>query len=79
MGIQKVELYVCTCDNCGRDYEECDLYMVYPDEVEADNAVRNNGDWIKEDGKYYCTNCYSYDRDDKLIISKKDDNDRLCD
>lgn len=76
MGIEKVELYVCTCDNCGCNYEECDLYMVYPDETEADDACRNNGDWVKDNGKYYCSDCYELDDNGYPIIDesrKKDE------
>lgn len=69
MGIEKVELYVCTCDNCGCDYEESDLYMVYPDKTEADDACRNNGDWIKYHGKYYCTDCYELDEEGDATIN----------
>lgn len=63
-------MYICTCDNCECDYEEYDLYMVYPDQEEADNAVRNNGEWIREGDKYYCPDCFRYDENDNLIIDK---------
>ncbi|MBD8389650.1 hypothetical protein [Dysgonomonas sp. BGC7] len=44
--------------------------MVYPDQEEADNAVRNNGEWIREGDKYYCPDCFRYDENDNLIIDK---------
>lgn len=68
MGIEKIEVYMCTCDNCGCNYEECDVYMVYPDSGEADNAVRNYGDWIKDNEKYYCPDCYELDGEGDVII-----------
>lgn len=70
MGIEKVELYVCTCDNCGCNYEECDLYMVYPDEAIADDACRYNGDWIRDNGKYYCCDCAELDDNGNAIIDE---------
>lgn len=71
MGIVKTELYICTCDNCGCDYESDDLYRVFADETEADDVVRNTGDWIKEDGKYYCIDCLiETDENGKAIIDE---------
>lgn len=70
MGIEKVELYICTCDNCGCDYESDDLYRVFADETEVDDVVRNTGDWIKENAKYYCCDCAELDDNGTAIIDE---------
>ena len=32
---------------------------------------KDQQEWIEEAGKHYCTDCYSYDDEDKLIIKLK--------
>lgn len=56
MGVEKIDAYICTCDNCGEVYENGDYIPSMANEFEIDNLVRNDGDWIKENGKYYSRN-----------------------
>lgn len=67
MGIEKIDAYICTCDNCGEVFTYDDLIPSTGDEVEIDNMVRNDGEWIKDNGKYYCTECYEIHGEDYFI------------
>ena len=71
MGIERIDAHICTCDNCGETYENGDYVpaMAFPNEI--DDIARNDGEWIKEGDKYYCSECYKYDEDDKLILSEE--------
>lgn len=71
MGIERIDAYICTCDNCGETYENGDYIpaMAFPNEI--DDITRNDGEWIKEGDSYYCPECYKYDEDDKLILSEE--------
>lgn len=68
MGIEKQTMYTVKCDNCGEYYTTDDIMPVFGDESEADNSVRNDGEWIKEEGLYFCPDCYEYDEGDHLVI-----------
>jgi ribosomal protein L37E len=65
--IKTVEMYTVVCDNCGKDvYDDSDCYCWNDKGFVEDDAM--NYDWIKQDDKHYCADCYSYDDDDNLII-----------
>jgi ribosomal protein L37AE/L43A len=70
MGIEKIDAYICTCDNCGEVYENGDYIPSMVNEFEIDNLVRNDGDWIEEAGKYYCPECYELDNDGYPTINE---------
>lgn len=46
------------------------MYRVFADETETDDVVRNTGDWIKENGEYYCCDCAELDDNGKAIIDE---------
>lgn len=71
--IQKVEMYTVVCDNCGDDIGASQEYSCWNDESAAyENAM--NSDWHQEGDKHYCTGCFSFDDNDKLILIKKPTN-----
>lgn len=60
-------MYTVVCDNCGKDSNEDSEYSCYSDKDHAEeNAIES--DWIQEEDKHYCDECFSYDDDDNLII-----------
>lgn len=68
--ILKMDYYTVKCDNCGKLYsdEHCG-YTAWADEY---GAIQNasDADWLKEDDKDYCPDCYEYDDEDNLIIKQ---------
>jgi len=66
--IKIVKMYTIICDNCGKDVNEGEEYAAWNDEGFAQD-IAMEADWIKEDDKHYCTDCYEYDDDDNLIIN----------
>ncbi|MDR1884279.1 MAG: hypothetical protein LBR26_16085 [Prevotella sp.] len=67
MGIEKIQVYICRCDNCGEEYDNGDYVPMAADETGIRGLV-GDSDWVEEGGKYYCPQCYSIDDNDKLII-----------
>lgn len=61
-------MFTVVCDNCQKDIGSTQEYSCWDD---SDFAIENamNSDWIAEYGKHYCTECYSYDDNDALIIN----------
>lgn len=70
MGIQKIEMYTCICDICGKSADEDTDYSCWGNPSVAKD-VAMNADWITEGDKAYCTECHSYDDEDNLIIKTK--------
>jgi hypothetical protein len=66
--ILRMDYYTVKCDNCGKLYaDEYSGYSAWNDENGA-MEYASEADWIKEDDKHYCPDCYEYDDDDNLII-----------
>lgn len=70
MGIEKIEAFICKCDNCGEVYDNGDFIPSTGDEVEMESIIGNDSDWIKDNGKYYCPECYELDDDGYPTINK---------
>lgn len=70
MSIQKIEMYTCICDNCGKSADENTDYSCWGDTSIAKD-VAMNADWITEGDKDYCPNCFEYDDEDNLIIKEE--------
>ena len=64
---QEVKMFTVVCDNCGKDSNEGTEYSCWTDESQA-REVASNSDWINEDDKDYCPDCFEYDDEDNLII-----------
>lgn len=69
--IKEVKMYTVICDNCGKDSNEGTEYSCWVDESQAEE-VATNSDWLKEEDKHYCPDCYFYDDGDNLILRKID-------
>ncbi len=67
MSIQKIEMYTCICDCCGKSADEDTDYSCWGDSSLA-RDIASNEDWAHEGDKDYCTKCYSYDDEDNLVI-----------
>ena len=66
--IKEIIMYTVVCDNCGKDANEDTDYSCWNDKNYAEDSAIED-DWVKEDNKHYCKNCFmGYDDDDKLII-----------
>lgn len=70
MSVEKVNMFTVICDNCGEDIGVNQEYSCFGDDSCAEeNAMES--DWIKQNGNHYCTECYSYNDDDELVIDEK--------
>jgi hypothetical protein len=69
--IKEVTMFTVVCDNCGVDVNEGQQYSCWNDKGFAEDMAME-ADWIKEDDKHYCLNCFSYDDDDNLVIGERE-------
>ena len=65
--IEKVEMFTVVCDNCGEDAGASSDASCWNDEAVAEEMALES-EWIKEDEKHYCPNCWSRDDNDNLIL-----------
>ena len=67
--IKSIEMFTVVCDNCGKSADEGTDYAGWNDkEYAKDIAMEAN--WVNENDKHFCTNCYEYDDDYNLIIKE---------
>ena len=66
--IQEVKMYTVICDNCGKDNNEDTDYSCWNDESIAEEIAMESN-YLKDDDKHYCPDCYSYDDNDELILN----------
>lgn len=64
---KEVTMYTVVCDNCGKDSNEDNEYSCFSTKEMAEDEAMEIG-WLRDNDKHYCTDCYSYDDDDNLII-----------
>jgi hypothetical protein len=67
--IQEITMYTIICDGCKKDVCEGTGYSAWSDAGYVQDVVMEE-DWITDDGKHYCADCFEYDDDDNLIIHK---------
>jgi hypothetical protein len=65
--IQEVKMYTVICDCCGKDVNKDAEYSCWSDEEFAEDIAMES-DWLKEEDKHYCPDCFSYDDEDNLVI-----------
>ena len=65
--LQKVEMYTIVCDHCQKDIGSEDEYSCWNDDSYAETNATES-DWLRDNDKHYCPDCYSYDDDDNLIL-----------
>ncbi len=65
--IKEVIMYTVVCDNCGKDHNKNEEIAAWNDKNYAQECAMNSN-WLKEEDKHYCTDCYSYGDNDELII-----------
>ena len=65
--LKEVKMYTVVCDNCGKDVNKDAEYSAWNDKNYA-GEVAMESDWIKENDKHYCPDCFTYDDDDNLLI-----------
>ena len=70
--IKEVKSYSLICDNCNEIYiENCNDYSIWLDESTAIEDAMNE-DWIENEGKHYCPNCYELDDNYNIVIIEKE-------
>ena len=67
--IKEVTMYTVICDNCGKDCNKDQEYSCWSDKTFAQDCAMES-DWLKEGDEHYCTECYSYNDEDELVIDK---------
>ena len=65
--IKELTMFTVICDGCGTDVNEDTEYSCWNDKLYAQD-IAMEADWVTDNGKHYCPDCYYYDEDDKLII-----------
>ena len=65
---KEVKMYTIVCDNCKNDAGSESDYSCWNDENAAED-VAIESDWLKDDNKHYCPDCYDYDQYDNIVIS----------
>ena len=68
--IKELTMFTVICDGCGKDVNKDADYSCWDDKLYAQD-IAMEADWVTVCGKHYCTDCYYYDEDDKLIIQAK--------
>ena len=74
--IKEVTMYTVICDNCKIDVNEGQDISCWNDTDYSETAAYE-GDWKKIGDKHYCTDCFYYDDNDKLIIIESRINSHL--
>lgn len=76
--IEKTEMYVCSCNNCGKTYGNHDYdYLVMPDESSMNAQLGDDDEWHTvptkegEPAKHYCPDCFRFGENDELVIMPK--------
>lgn len=74
MGIFKMTMYGCGCDNCGEHWrDDHSGYICFTDAESMQANVSDDGDWYTEHAipdKHYCPKCWNIDDEDNLNIRK---------
>lgn len=68
--IKELKMYTVVCDNCGKDSNDGTDYSCWSDAEQAE-LMAEYSDWLIEDGKHYCKDCFSYDEENNLILKNK--------
>ena len=67
--ISKEECVILECDNCEKIFENYNGFTIFPEENTAIQEAMDD-DWYQDGDKCYCSDCYSLDDNDELIINK---------
>lgn len=70
MAISEVECFMVECDHCKDMFENSEGFSIFVDQGSAKEECRD-ADWLIENNKCYCPNCYDYDENDNIIIKTK--------
>ena len=65
--VKEVTMFTVVCDNCGKDVKKDAEYSAWNEKTFAED-IAMEADWIKENDKHYCSDCFTYDDDDNLLI-----------
>lgn len=60
-------MFTVICDNCGKDSNDGAEYSCFGDKQTAEYSAEDSN-WLNDNGKHYCPDCYSYDDEDKLVL-----------
>jgi len=67
--LKEFKCYTLICDNCGIDLNENSEVSCWTDKL-VNYDIAEDSNWITEEDKYYCPDCYKYYDDEsyKIII-----------
>jgi hypothetical protein len=66
--VKEMTMYSVVCDNCGIDVNENSEYAAWSDKSHAEDIALES-DWLKQEDKHYCQDCFSYDDEENVIIT----------
>ena len=66
--IYPITMHAAKCDGCGDKWDNGDCVCAYEDKEHVRCSVSESGWHIKDDGKTYCPDCWSYDDEDNIIF-----------
>lgn len=68
--IKSIPCYTLICDSCGKNlYDETEYSGFGEFNFVIQEAL--DQDWLIEDNKHYCDDCWHHDDEDNLIIGKQ--------
>ena len=76
--IYPVEMYGAGCDNCGTEYYNDHHGWAAMNDRNGIWELMDNDDWIEDDGKHYCPDCFTHDDEDNLIINTERTKTQPC-
>lgn len=67
MSLKTTEMFYVACDGCGKSACEGTEWVAWDVPDAAEEAARD-ADWLMQDGKHYCHDCYIWDeaRDERV-------------
>lgn len=70
--IYEVKMFSAKCDNCDKEYMEAHNGWSAMSDESGLVELMSNDDWhVHDDGnKHYCSDCYTIDDEDNLIIKE---------
>lgn len=68
--VKEVTMYTVVCDGCGKDANEGTEFAGWNNKSYTED-VAIDADWIKQDEKHYCPDCYTYDDEDNLVVKSE--------
>lgn len=68
--IQEVKMFTVVCDSCGKDVCQNAEYSAWNEKRYAEDVAMES-DWLKDNDKHYCPDCFTYNDEDNLVVKSE--------